>query len=337
MLISGIDDECRRNRAQTDTILSTPDYKPKRLELLRYLASRRHLMLALTSKINFFGRIARCLPNLFILRNAFSLCRRDRKERGKQDNELSEESLVFEESQSSVLYNDDGGEHESREERFLPRPRPEKMEVIMPSKPQLGVFGLNEGYGREDFSLMFEETFQTLQPCNQSMKHVRRQSMQQYPSVPMRVHQRNHSMTHVRSMSLPLLAEKQSLDGDTCLDTLFCGGQILHAKYRDSHEPRPFSMAPPSPELLGKRKKRQQRPKSFDTGYDNTTQYRSGPVRKARTQFLSLENPSCQEYLEEKFRRQSILLEEIRSKMPKTPQAIFKKDPELQRSSGLLT
>jgi len=294
------------------------------------------LMLSLASTFHFFGRIIRCLPHLFVLRNPFTLYRRGRNEGGEKDHEPLDESMSMDDESSLVHHEHD--ENEKREDRFLTNPTPESKDVVAPIQPQLGVYG-QKGEPLDDLSLvlppslMLEETFRARRPRNESTKHVRSQSMQQYPSVPMRMHRRSQSVSHIRSLSMPPLLEDETIDEDTVL----CGGQVLHAKYRDSHEPRPFSVAPPSPELLCSREKKHQRQKSFDTGYSNTTNYRVGPVRKAMSEFRSLENPSCEEYLEERFRRRSVVLEEIRSKMPKPSQGIFKEDPKLQRSSGFLT
>ena len=181
-------------------------------------------------------------------------------------------------------------------------------------------------------------------PRSNSMQHmnmhVRSQSLQQYNSgnslsgvaIPSQRHPRSQSLSHIRSMSMPTLIEESVFDENTVL----CGDRVLHARYRDSHHPQPFSECPPSPELLNGRKKKAQAQQSFDTGYGNTTQYQKGDVRRAMTEFRSLEETSCQEYLEAKFRRQNVLMEELRSKFPKPHQRLFKKDPKLQRSSGQL-
>mmetsp|Transcript_1144 Transcript_1144/g.2380 ORF Transcript_1144/g.2380 Transcript_1144/m.2380 type:complete len:367 (-) Transcript_1144:259-1359(-) len=333
-------DDDRRRRAYTDTVLSAPDRKRKRLEQQRYLSSRRRLMLALASTIHFFGRIVRCLPHLFVLRNPFTLYRRGRSEGGERDHEPLDEMSMDDESS---LVHHEHDENEEREDRFVTNPAPKNTAVVAPIQPQLGVYG-QKGEPLDNLSLvlppslMLEESFRARRPRNQSMKHVRSQSMQQYPSAPVRMHRRSQSLSHICSLSMPpLLEESAKIEDETRdEDTVPCGGQVYIAKYRDSHESRPFAMAPPSPEPLCSRKRRQ-RQKTFDTGYSNTTNYREGPVRKAMSEFRSIENPSCEEYLEERFRRRSVVLEEIRSKMPKPPQGIFKEDPKLQRSSGFLT
>jgi len=178
-------------------------------------------------------------------------------------------------------------------------------------------------------------------PRSHSMQHIRSQLLQQHPSsamtgdaIPRQRYPRRQSLSHmhIRSMSMPSLIEESIYDENT----LLCGDRILHARYRDSHEPPPFSGCPPSPELLNGRKKKTQSRQTFDTGYANTTHYQKGPVRRAMKDFRSLEGMSCQEYLESKFRRQNVIVEEIRSKIPKPPQRLFKRDPKLQRSSGQL-
>ena len=169
------------------------------------------------------------------------------------------------------------------------------------------------------------------------MQHTRSQSLQQYPSsaIPSQRYPRSQSLSHIheRSMSMPTLIEESVYDEKTVL----CGdGKILHARYRDSHEPRPLSEEPPSPELLNGRRKKAQSQHAFDTGYGNTTHYQKGAVRRAMKDFRSLEEMSCQEYLESRLRRQNVVVEEIRSKIPMPPRGLFKRDPKLQRSSGQL-
>ena len=169
-----------------------------------------------------------------------------------------------------------------------------------------------------------------------SMQHTRSQSLQQCSSsdIPSLRYPRSQSLSHIeRSMSMPTLIEESVYDENT---VLYGDGKMLHARYRDSHEPRPFSEGPPSPELLNGRRKKAQSQQAFDTGYGNTTHYQKGAVRRAMKDFRSLEEMSCQEYLESRLRRQNVVVEEIRSKIPMPPRGLFKRDPKLQRSSGQL-
>jgi len=131
-----------------------------------------------------------------------------------------------------------------------------------------------------------------------SMQHTRSQSLQQCSSsdIPSLRYPRSQSLSHIeRSMSMPTLIEESVYDENT---VLYGDGKMLHARYRDSHEPRPFSEGPPSPELLNGRRKKAQSQQAFDTGYGNTTHYQKGAVRRAMKDFRSLEEMSCQEYLE---------------------------------------
>ena len=342
-----------RDRSFTDSVVHlTPDRKRKRLEQQRHFhveAARRRLTLAFNSTIHFFGRLLGCIPNLFALSRSFVFRRGDfrARPRGRGGGAPKEE----EEARRQL--EDDFEQH--ADIRAPPQAAaavmaaaapfpcdeasiPDAMEMDMDESLEVEeVFGDCRNDEEKENGEHYAVSAETQRyPRSNSMQHtsgthVRSQSMQQYNSGS-GLSGVAKSLSHIRSMSVPTLIEESIFDENTVL----CGDRVLHARYRDSHNPQPFSECPPSPELLNGRKKKTQAQQSFDTGYGNTTQYQKGAVRRAMKEFRSLEETSCQEYLETKFRRQNVIMEELRSKIPKPPQGLFKKDPKLQRSSGQL-
>lgn len=337
-----------RDRSFTDSVVHlTPDRKRKRLEQQRHFhveAARRRLTLALHSTMHFFGRLLGCIPNLFALSRSFVFRRGDfrARPRGRGGGAPKEE----EEARRQL--EDDFEQHadirappQAAAAVAAPFPCDEaSIPDVMEMDESLEVeevFGDCRNDEEKENGEHYAVSAETQRyPRSNSMQHtsgthVRSQSMQQYNSGS-GLSGVAKSLSHIRSMSVPTLIEESIFDENTVL----CGDRVLHARYRDSHNPQPFSECPPSPELLNGRKKKTQAQQSFDTGYGNTTQYQKGPVRRAMKDFRSLEETSCQEYLETKFRRQNVIMEELRSKIPKPPQGLFKKDPKLQRSSGQL-
>ena len=341
-----------RDRSFTDSaVYLTPDRKRKRLEQQRHFhveAARRRLALVINSTIHFFGRLIGCIPNLLALSRSFVFRRdgfraRPTGGRGASKEEQARRQLEDEFEQHADMR----APPQAAAAATFPcdeAPIPDVMDV----DESLDVAEIFEDC-RNDEEKENGERYAVLPegqryPRSNSMQHMnmhaRSQSLQQYNSgsdlsgvaIPSQRHPRSQSLSHVRSMSMPTLIEESVFDENTVL----CGDRVLHARYRDSHNPQPFSEYPPSPELLDGRRKKAQAQQSFDTGYGNTTQYQKGGVRRAMTEFRSLEETSCQEYLEAKFRRQNVLMEELRSKIPKPPHRLFKKDPKLQRSSGQL-
>ena len=314
-------------------------------------AARRRLALAINTTIHFFGRLIGCIPNLFALSRSLVF------RRGGFRARPGRRGAAAKEEEASRQLEDEFEQH--ADVRALPQATAAKAPFPFPcdeaSIPD--VMDMDEslevenvfGNCRNDEEKENGERYAVLPegqryPRSNSMQHMnmhaRSQSLQQYNSgsdlsgvaIPSQRHPRSQSLSHIRSMSMPTLIEESVFDENTVL----CGDRVLHARYRDSHDPQPFSECPPSPELLNGRKKKAQAQQSFDTGYGNTTEYQKGGVRRAMTEFRSLEETSCQEYLEAKFRRQNVLMEELRSKIPKPHQRLFKKDPKLQRSSGQL-
>lgn len=307
-----------RDRSFTDSaVLLTPDCKRKRLEQQRHFhvkAARRRLALALSTTIHFFGRILGCIrvPNLFALSRLLNFRRIGDRNRARGIGIVIGEGTKLEDEfeQHAAEAMDESLDVEDVFPHAQDDDEKENGERAMRPKGQQ-------------------------QTRSHSMQHIRSQSLQQHPSsaTPSQRYPRSQSLSHIRSMSMPTLIEESVYDENTVL----CGdGKILHARYRDSHEPRPFSEGPPSPELLNGRRKKAQSQQTFDTGYGNTTHYQKGAVRRAMKDFRSLEEMSCQEYLESRLRRQNIVVEEIRSKIPMPPRGLFKRDPKLQRSSGQL-
>lgn len=341
-----------RDRSFTDSIVDlTPDRKRKRLEQQRHFhgeATRRRLALAINSTIHFFGRLIGCIPNLFALSRSLVFRRRGSRARlggrgGASKKEEARRQLEDEFEQHADMRAPPQAAAAAAPFPCDEASIPDVMDVDESLEVE-DVFGdcrNDEEKENGERALMPEGQ---RNPRSNSMQHtcmhVRSQSLQQYNSgsglsgvaIPSQRHPRSHSLSHIRSISMPTLIEESIFDENTVL----CGDRVLHARYRDSHNPQPFSESPPSPELLCGRKKKVQAQQSFDTGYGNTTQYQKGDVRRAMKEFRSLEETSCQEYLEAKFRRQNVVMEELRSKIPKPPQRLFKKDPKLQRSSGQL-
>ena len=325
-----------RDRSFTESIVDlTPDRKRKRLEQQRHFhveATRRRLALAINSTIHFFGRLIGCIPNLFALSRSLVFRRgggrarpggrsgasKKQETRWQLEDEFEQPAAPFPCDEASI---------------------PNVMDVDESLEVEDVFGGCQNDEEKENGKQYAVLTEVQRYPRSNSM-HIRSQSLQQYNggsglsgvAIPSQRHPRSQSLSLIRSMSMPTLIEESIFDENTVL----CGDRVLHARYRDSHNPQPFSECPPSPELLNGRKKKTQAQQSFDTGYGNTTQYQKGPVRRAMKEFRSLEETSCQEYLEAKFRRQNVVMEELRSKIPKPPQRLFKKDPKLQRSSGQL-
>ena len=341
-----------RDRSFTDSVVYlTPDRKRKRLEQQRHFhveAARRRLALAINTTIHFFGRLIGCIPNLFALSRSLVF------RRGGFRARPGRRGAAAKEEEASRQLEDEFEQH--ADVRALPQATAAKAPFPFPCDEASIPEATDESLDVEDVFedcrnqeekengecvLMPEEQ---RHPRSNSMQHtsmhIRSQSLQQYSSsgglsgaaIPSQMNPQSQSLSHIRSMSMPTLIEESVFDENTVV----CGDRVLHARYRDSHNPQPFSECPPSPELLNGRKKKTQAQQSFDTGYGNTTQYQKGPVRRAMKEFRSLEDTSCQEYLEAKFRRQNVVMEELRSKIPKPPQRLFKRDPKLQRSSGQL-
>jgi hypothetical protein len=325
-----------RDRSFTDSVVFlTPDRKRKRLEQQRHFhveATRRRLAFAINSTIHFFGRIIGCIPNIFAL-SRFFVFRRDfrggaraRPKEGNRSRHLDDEFQHHVDSRAAP-------------QAVAAAPFPCDEPPIPGLLDVDDVFECSDDEKENGKSASMPEGHRYPRSNSMQHTHVRSQSLQQCPSsglvgavIPSQRHPRSQSLSFLRSMPMPTLIEERIFDENTVL----CGDRILHARYRDSHEPQPFSEHPPSPELLNGRKKKAPAQQSFDTGYGNTTQYQKGPIRRAMKDFRSLEETSCQEYLEAKFRRQNAVLEELRSKIPKPPQRLFKRDPKLQRSSGQL-
>ena len=307
-----------RDRSLTDSaVFLTPDRNRERLAQQRHFhvkAARRRLALALSTTIHFFGRILGCIPNPFLSR-LFNFCRIGGRNRARGID------IVI-------------GEGTNLEDKF--EQHAEAMDESLDVEDVFDFPHAQDDDEKENGERAMAPKGQQ-QTRSHSMQHIRSQSLQQHPSsaIPGQRYPRSQSLSHihVRSMSMPTLIEESVYDENTVL----CGdGKILHARYRDLHEPQPFSEGPPSPELLNGRRKKAQSQQAFDTGYGNTTHFQKGAVRRAMKDFRSLEEMSCQEYLESKLRRQNVVVEEIRSKIPMPPRGLFKRDPKLQRSSGQL-
>jgi len=308
-----------RDRSFSDSaVVLTSDRKQKRLEQQRHFhvkAARRRLALALSTAIHFFGRILGRIhvPNFFALSRSLNFRRI-----GGGRNRARGIGIII-------------GEGTNLEDEFE-----QHAEAMDESLDVEDVFS----HAQDDDEKENGERAMTLKgqqkTRSHSMQHTRSQSLQQCSSsdIPSLRYPRSQSLSHIeRSMSMPTLIEESVYDENT---VLYGDGKMLHARYRDSHEPRPFSEGPPSPELLNGRRKKAQSQQAFDTGYGNTTHYQKGAVRRAMKDFRSLEEMTCQEYLESRLRRQNVVVEEIRSKIPMPPRGLFKRDPKLQRSSGQL-
>lgn len=305
-----------RDRSFSDSaVFLTSDRKQKRLEQQRHFhvkAARRRLALALSTAIHFLGRILGCIrvPNFFALSRFLNFRRiGGGRNRARGIDIIIGEGTNLDEFEQHAEAMDESLDVEDVFQRAQDDDEKENGERAMAPKGQQKI-------------------------RSHSMQHTRSQSLQQCSSsdIPSQRYPRSQSLSHIER-SMPTLIEESVYDENTVL----CGdGNILHARYRDSHEPRPFSEEPPSPELLNGRRKKAQSQQAFDTGYGNTTHYQKGAVRRAMKDFRSLEEMSCQEYLESRLRRQNVVVEEIRSKIPMPPRGLFKRDPKLQRSSGQL-